>query len=48
VLNVDLGDPDVTPVPQLTTGVLASDGAALSSTIDGTADVAGFNGDYFD
>lgn len=48
VLNVDLTDPNVTLVPQLTTGVLASDGATLSSTIARTGAVAGVNGDYFD
>jgi exopolysaccharide biosynthesis protein len=48
VLNVNLGDPNVTLVPQLTTGALASEGATLSSTITRTGAVAGVNGDYFD
>jgi hypothetical protein len=48
VLKVELGYPNVTLVPQLTKGVLASDGATLSSTIARTGAVAGVNGDYFD
>jgi exopolysaccharide biosynthesis protein len=48
VLNIDLRDSNVTLMPQLTTGVLASEGSTLSSVIARTGAVAGVNGDYFD
>ncbi|MGH9047724.1 MAG: phosphodiester glycosidase family protein, partial [Acidimicrobiales bacterium] len=48
VLKANLQNPNVTLVPQLTTGALASGGATLSSTMARTGAVAGVNGDYFD